>query len=165
MQAVINPNNAFQAENIGVLAYFDPATLSGYAATINFDADLLDINVITGGAQTLLAQGSIPGAVSETDTFTLEFLLDSGALTSRVYDSLSNPPLLQVTAADTTYSSGLAGILAQRPAVTSELNGTFGPVIAAVPEPSAGLFAAAGVVSIGCLGMRRRYYRQLGNGS
>ena len=156
VRAVINPNNVTQSENIGVLAYLDPATLNGYALTMNFQPGTLDISIFAGGSETTLAGNNIPGTFPSTDTFTLEFLLTGGTLTGRVYDSLSNPPLLEVSATDATYSSGLAGILAQRAQTTPTLNGTFGTVTAVVPEPSAGVLAAAGVASIGCLLMRRR---------
>ena len=156
VRAVINPNNVTQSENIGVLAYLDPATLNGYALTMNFTPGTLDISIFTGGNETDLANNNIPGTFPSTNTFTLEFLLNGGTLTGRVYDSLSNPPLLEVSATDATYSSGLAGILAQRAQTTATLNGTFGTVTAVVPEPSAGVLAAAGVAGIGCLLMRRR---------
>jgi hypothetical protein len=155
VRAVINPNNVTQSENIGVLGYLNPATLNGYSLTMNFGPGTLDLSRIASGVETGLATDDIPGSFPSTGTFTLELLINAGTLTGRVYDSLSNPPLLTISANDATYDAGLAGIIAQRAQTTPTLNGTFGTVTAAVPEPSTIGMAFAGVVSIGCLVARR----------
>jgi hypothetical protein len=164
VQAVINPNAVAQSENIGVLGYLDPNTLSGYSLTMNFTPGTLDIASIVGGADTVLASANIPGTWPSTSTFTLDFVIANGALTGRVYDSLSNPPLLEISASDTSFSSGLAGILAQRALTTPTLNGTYGTVTAAVPEPSGVVLAVMGITVLGCLARMRLRQSQTNRG-
>ncbi|MHB0955528.1 MAG: PEP-CTERM sorting domain-containing protein [Pirellulaceae bacterium] len=153
VRAVVNPNGEALSRNIGVLAQLDLGTLNGYALTI--DADSIDLSKITGGSATNIETGAIQN-FSTTASYIVELDAFGSQITGRVYDG--NDSLLEVVSAidSSPYTSGFAGIVAQREVGDSTLLGTFG-TISAVPEPSSLLLASLGLLSaIGLMHFQRR---------
>ena len=153
----LNPNgSALLTRDIGVLAHLNPAALTGYAFTIDYQGvngniDLTRINA--GGTTQLLSSGSISG-FSNTTSYDLQLTVSNGNLVGQVFNS-SGSLLTSIQAADTAYSSGFAGIVASRDVADPTLLGTFGRVTA-VPEPGS-LLAVLSVV--GAFAVANRYRR------
>ena len=153
----LNPNgSALLTRDIGVLAHLNPAALTGYAFTIDYQGvngniDLTRINA--GGTTQLLSSGSISG-FSNTTSYDLQLTVSNGNLVGQVFNS-SGSLLTSIQAADTAYSSGFAGIIANRDGGDPTLLGTFGSVTA-VPEPGS-LLAVLSVV--GAFAVANRYRR------
>jgi hypothetical protein len=140
-----------------VLAHLNPGTLTGYAFTIDYQEGNIDLTRINaGGATQALISGSITG-FSNTTSYDLQLTVSNGNLVGQVFNS-SGSLLTSIQAADTTYSSGFAGIVASRDVTDPTLLGTFGRVTA-VPEPSS-LLAVLSVV--GAFAVANRYRRNRG---
>ena len=157
----LNPNgSALLTRDIGVLAHLNPAALTGYAFTIDYQGvngniDLTRINA--GGTTQLLSSGSISG-FSNTTSYDLQLTVSNGNLVGQVFNS-SGSLLTSIQAADTTYSSGFAGVVASRDGTDPTLLGTFGRVTA-VPEPGS-LLTVLSVVGAFALANRYRRNRAL----
>jgi hypothetical protein len=155
----LNPNgSALLTRDIGVLAHLNPGTLTGYAFTIDYQAGNIDLTRINaGGATQGLSSGSITG-FSNTTSYDLQLTVSNGNLVGQVFNS-SGSLLTSIQAADTTYSSGFAGIVASRDVTDPTLLGTFGRVTA-VPEPGS-LLTVLSVVGAFALANRYRRNRAL----
>jgi len=155
----LNPNgSSLLTRDIGVLAHLNPGTLTGYAFTIDYQAGNIDLTRINaGGATQGLSTGSISG-FSNTTSYDLQLTVSNGNLVGQVFNS-SGSLLTSIQAADTTYSSGFAGIVASRDVTDPTLLGTFGRVTA-VPEPGS-LLTVLSVVGAFALANRYRRNRAL----
>ena len=153
----LNPNgSSLLTRDIGVLAHLNPAQLTGYAFTIDYQEGNIDLTRINAGGTTQpLSTGSITGlGFSNTASYDLQLTVSNGNLVGQVFNS-SGSLLTSIQAADTTYSSGFAGIVASRDVADPTLLGTFGRVTA-VPEPGS-LLAVLSVV--GAFAVANRYRR------
>ena len=157
VRAVVNPNNADDLWlNVGILAHMNPVSGDGYSLTIKYNevSHSVDISKVAGGEVDGLVHEGIPG-FSPTATYILELDVVGTYLTGRVYDTADNLLLTLSAVDDTPYTSGVAGILAQRDETDPTLLGVFG-MVSAVPEPSSLLLVALGVLAL-ALRRRRRH--------
>lgn len=149
VRAVVNPDNASGlGQNVGVLAHLNPVTANGYSFTIRYEdgKHSADISRITNGNVAELGTTGIPN-FSTTATYILELDVVGTHLTGRVYDT-DEDLLLTLSAIDATpYTSGVAGIAAQRDPADSTLLGVFG-MVSAVPEPASLLLLVLGVLAL-----------------
>ncbi len=150
VRAVVNPDGEDDLWlNVGILAHMDPVLRNGYSLTIKYDeaTHTADISKITGGTTIVgLVHEGIPG-FSPTATYILELDVVGTHLTGRVYDTDENL-LLTLSAVDASpYTSGVAGILAQRDPADPTLLGVFG-MVSAVPEPTSLLLVALGALAL-----------------
>ncbi|MDZ7617181.1 MAG: PEP-CTERM sorting domain-containing protein [Patescibacteria group bacterium] len=158
VRAVVNPDGEDDLWlNVGLLAHLNPVLGNGYSLTIKYDEDThsADISKITGGTTIVgLESEAIPG-FSTTATYILELDVVGTHLTGRVYDTDENL-LLTLSAIDPNpYTSGVAGILAQRDFGDPTLLGVFG-MVSAVPEPGSLLLVVLGALAL-ALRRRRRH--------
>jgi hypothetical protein len=150
VRAVVNPDGEDDLWlNVGVLAHMNPLLGNAYSLTIKYDegSHSADISKVTGGTTIVgLDSDGIP-SFSTTDTYILELDVVGAHLTGRVYDTADNL-LLTLSATDNDpYTSGVAGILAQRDETDPTLLGVFG-MVSAVPEPSSLLLLVLGVLAL-----------------
>jgi len=142
--------------DIGVLLRLNPTLMTGYALTVDYASSVgsIDMSIITAGVPTGLATGSI--SMADTDSVYIQFDAEGSTLTGKFLDPDTNAILGTLTATDSTYTSGYAGMVANSSVTSSALRGTFDNA-GAVPEPtSLVLLSSGGLCAIGCFWRKRR---------
>jgi hypothetical protein len=153
-------SNPAPLNQLGLAARGDPNVGSAYLFEIDFDS----------GMPVLLRSDSFPGNPAILDSGTsgslqagspywLEFDLVGSVITGRVYAAPGGTLLDTLSANDSTYSEGVAGVVLRgydiaNALLGAPLRGTFDDV-SALPEPSSTALLAAGSALLGALARGR----------
>lgn len=152
---------------VGLVARANPAALQAYVLTVDWRAQNLDLSVVNGSADAdQLAGAPIPG-LALTDSVYLWLELLGSDIVGRAYDQPGGTLLATVSATDTTFSSGVAGVVVsvaseggyQGQSLFMPLRGTFDNVSATVPEPATVVLLVAGGLGLAGWSFARRRRR------
>jgi len=164
--ATVNPSETSGTNgDIGLLAHVDAINGTSYNLTIDYDAGNLNLERTDTSGQVVIGDdgsGGTPEAAvipgfSDMASYYLELEVFNGELAGRVFDEAGGSLLASLTASDSTFTSGPAGVVISANDFSSSTFGQFDDFSAvAIPEPASMVLA----MGVGVLGLTRRGRRR-----